>query len=243
VRIRSPVLTLLAVAVLAAALLVTNMIKAKPAQNQGGGGEYPGAPAVTSSAPASVTSAPSSAEASTGAATSPAESESSHTETPDSGFSPQATYTGWTAGHEASVAIAVKQKRALAYLCDGASVESWLLGTARNGSLALVSKTGSKLTGTRAGSAVSGSVEFAGRSLRFSAVLTAPPGGLYTATVARTKARLTWIVRADGGETGLSLTGGRAAPAPVLARGSRQVNVEGTPVEVLAVPGDWAGPS
>jgi hypothetical protein len=236
------VLTLLAAAVLAAALLITDMIKAKPAQTQGGGG-YPAEVAVTSSAPASVTSAPSSAGASTGAATSPEESESSHTETPDSGFPPQATYTGWTAGHEASVAIAVKQKRALAYLCDGASVESWLLGTARNGALALASKTGSKLTGTRAGSAVSGSVEFAGRSLRFSAVLTAPPGGLYTATVARTKARLTWIVRADGGETGLSLTGGRAAPAPVLAPGSRQVNVGGTPVDVLAVPGDWPGPS
>jgi hypothetical protein len=233
------VLTLLAVVVLAAAVLITNMIKAKPAPNHGAVSGYSEAPAVTSSAPVAVSSAPSSAAATV----STVESQSSHTETPDSGFPPAATYTGWTAGHEASVAIAVKQQRALAYLCDGASVESWLLGTARAGSLALVSKTGSRLTGSRAGSTVTGSVQFAGRSLRFSTVLTMPPGGLYTATVARTKARLTWIVRADGGETGLSLAGGQGAPAPALPPGSRQVSVEGSSVDVTAVPGDWPGPS
>jgi serine/threonine-protein kinase len=131
----------------------------------------------------------------------------------------------------------------VAYLCDGTQVEAWLRGRAQDGVVTLSGKSGNALTGRLSGHTVSGEIRVQGRRLPFSAQLTAPPGGLYTATVAAALALVTWIVRADGGQTGLQLTDGRAAPAPRLDPTNRLATVAGTTVEAAAVAGDLPPPS
>ncbi|MDQ1740321.1 MAG: hypothetical protein QOE53_1973, partial [Pseudonocardiales bacterium] len=219
-----------------AGMFAVNMTKAKrvPAANAAA---YP---AVSSNAPTpTVSTSASPTQAVTPAPT--ATASSTHAEV--SGFPPQVAYTGWTAGHEASIAIAVKADRAVAYLCDGTQVEAWLRGRAQDGVVTLSGKSGNALTGRLSGHTVSGEIRVQGRRLPFSAQLTAPPGGLYTATVAAAQALVTWIVRADGGQTGLQLTDGRAAPAPRLDPTNRLATVAGTTVEAAAVAGDLPPPS
>ncbi len=219
-----PLLTLLAVVLFMAGMFAVNMTKAKRIQ----AANTTGYSAVSSGTPTSGTPAPPAAATPTATATRPVAS----------GFPPQTAYTGWTAGHEASIAIAVKANRGVAYLCDGTQLESWLRGTAERGTVTLTGKSGDALTGRLRGDTVSGQVSVRGRRLSFSAQLTAPPGGLYTATVAAAQARVTWIVRADGGQTGLRLRDGRGTPAPELDPTTRLATVDGTTVRAAPVAGD-----
>jgi hypothetical protein len=234
VKKHGPVLTLLAVALFMAGMFIVNMAKAKqpPAAYSAGYPVASGAPTSAASTPASPTPTPPTTAA-TATASQPVAS----------GFPSQVTYTGWTAGHEASIAIAVKQDRAVAYLCDGTQVEAWLRGKARDGVVTLSGKSGNALTGRLSGHTVSGDITVRDRRLAFSARVTAPPGGLYTATVAAARALVTWIVRADGGQTGLQLRDGRVAPAPRLDPTNRLATVAGTAVEATTVAGDSSPPS
>lgn len=226
-----PILTLLAVAVFMAGMFAVDMTKAKRPVSPNAAA-YPiaesGNPTPSTSASASASPKPTAVVSSTLPVA--------------SGFPPQVAFTGWTAEHEASIAIAVKANRAVAYLCDGAQVESWLRGKAERGALALEGKFGDSLTGRLSGRTVSGKVSLRGRLLAFSAVVTAPPGGLYTATVAAAQARVTWIVRADGGQTGLRTGGGQAGPAPLLDTTNLQATVDGATVRAVPVPGDSPPP-
>jgi len=58
------------------------------------------------------------------------------------------TYAGSTVGGQASIAIAVADGHAVAYLCDGQRAEAWLQGTANDGKLNLAGTGGASLTGT-----------------------------------------------------------------------------------------------
>ena len=227
-----PVLTLLAVALFMAGMFIANMTNAKRVQ-----------PVSAAALPAaSSTPIPT---VSTPVSPAPTVATSAPSPTPivSSGFPPQVAYTGWTAGHEASVAIAVKADRAVAYLCDGTQLESWLRGDARGGVLALTGKSGDTLTGRRNGNTVSGEISVRGRRLAFSTQLTTPPGGLYTATVAAAQARVTWIVRGDGGQTGVRIGNGQVSPAPRLDPADRVATVDGTAVRAEPVDGDFPPPS
>src|SRR5215470_11939814 len=92
-----------------------------------------------------------------------------------------AVFAGPTTGRTASLAIAVKGGRSVAYLCDGRRVESWLTGTETSGRLALRSKTGDRLIGTLAATTASGVVTVRGRPQTFTIDKAGPPAGLYRA--------------------------------------------------------------
>lgn len=81
-----------------------------------------------------------------------------------------ATYAGRTADRRMTVAIAVKDGRAVAYVCDGGKVEVWLSGSAADGGVALENKAGtSTMVGTLAGDELSGTVTLNGVDLEYSA--------------------------------------------------------------------------
>jgi hypothetical protein len=100
---RGPLLTLLVVAGLAAVLLGINMAReAAPSP------EPVAAPAAPAPAPEPP---PAPAEVPPATPAVPAE----------------AAYAGRTAGNEATIAVAVRDGRAVAHVCDGKEVEAWLL--------------------------------------------------------------------------------------------------------------------
>lgn len=80
---------------------------------------------------------------------------------------PPAVYAGRTNEREASLAIATKGERAAAYVCDGRSLEAWLVGTYRNGQLVLRSKSGERLTAAITNNTATGTFTLSGRTLRF----------------------------------------------------------------------------
>ena len=233
-------LTLLAVALFMAGMFAVNMTKAKRVVNAAA---YSAVSSSGTPTPTASTSGSTSVAGTSVSRTPTATASASSTHRISSGFPVQAAYTGWTAHHAASIAIAVKANRALAYLCDGRQVEFWLRGKAEAGVVTLTGKSGDALTGRLRADTVSGVVSVHGRRLPFSAQLTAPPGGLYTATVAAAQTRLTWIVRADGGQTGLQLRNGRGTSAPALDLTNRLAGVDGTTVRAAAVAGDFPPPS
>ena len=146
-----------------------------------------------------------------------------------------AVFTGRTKGREATLAIAVKGGRAVAYVCDGRRLEAWLTGTFTAGQLALRSRTGERLVGTASAKAATGSFTLRGRTLTFAASPAGPPAGLY-----RTKnnsSTIGWIVLPDGSQVGID-NDGTPAPAPRLDPVSRVATVDGTPVTASQITGD-----
>ena len=87
-------------------------------------------------------------------------------------------YTGRSAGDEVTVAVAVKDGKAVGYVCDGEKVEAWLEGTLTGETLALSGKTGT-VTGTLDDQAAFGTVVVDGAEWPFSARGVAAPAGLY----------------------------------------------------------------
>lgn len=239
-RRNGPYLTLLAVGLFMITMIVVNQVKAKPSGNASGGGYGAPAPAADTNRPAAsgTVSTTESGTVSTTAPSSPAAPAE-----PASGFPADIVYTGPTSDPATSVAIAVRNDLALAYLCDGASLESWLTGPAREGRLALKSRAGNLLRATRHGTEVRGTLTVAGHHLRFSAVRTGRPGGLYTATIKRLRVRVTWIVRADGRQTGVRATANGRSAAPALDPTARTAVVDGSTVTATPVAGDAAPPS
>jgi hypothetical protein len=218
---RSPLVTLGATAVGLVVLLVVNSTQT--------GTTSPGAAATT----APATSAPPSPDAAT----------PTPTATPAPSPTPAATptqqviavYTGRTTGREATLAIAVKGNRAVAYVCDGRRVEAWLTGTHTAGRLALRSKAGDQLVGTLATEAVTGTVTVRGRQLSFTIDKAGPPAGLYRGKTSRST--IGWIVLPDGSQVGID-NDGTPAPAPALDPASGTATVGGTAVTATSITGD-----
>ena len=77
-------------------------------------------------------------------------------------------YTGRSSGNEVTVAIAVKNGKAVAYACDGKKIEAWLEGTLTGDTLSLSGKT-SSLTGTLDDKATFGTITVDGKEWPFSA--------------------------------------------------------------------------
>src|SRR5690349_4031166 len=120
----APFLTLLAVALLGAALMVTNIRRDPANQTDVGAAAQASAPAPGPTVPPPAPVAPATV--------------------PPPAAAPQPTaqkaYAGRTAGDEVTVAVAVKGDRAVAYVCDGKKVEAWLEGTGAGGKLSLKGK-------------------------------------------------------------------------------------------------------
>ncbi len=218
---RSPLVTLGATAVGLVALLVANSTQT--------GTTSPGTAATT----APATSAPPSPDAATPTPT----ATPAPTPTPAATPTQQvvAVYTGRTTGREATLAIAVKGNRAVAYVCDGRSVESWLTGTHAAGRLTLRSKSGDQLAGTLATGAVTGTVTVRGRQLPFTIDKADPPAGLYRGKTS--SSTIGWIVLPDGSQVGID-NDGTPAPAPALDPASGTATVGGTAVTAASITGD-----
>ncbi len=141
----------------------------------------------------------------------------------------------------ATIAIAIKDGKAIAYLCDGRSAEAWLQGTATDGELVLTGADGASAhrhlcqrhrqpaqSPPRAGQ---WDVRRAlGSSRR--RVCTGP-----TPTSANAQIVGGWIVLADGTQVGITRKGGVIAPAPELNPANRRAVLDGTTVPVDLVDG------
>lgn len=216
-RNKGPLITLGAVAVLAAVLLAVNMLRTA---------DPPASPS-TGTATSATTADPSSAPA----ATDPPPADA----TP---FPAQATYVGEVAAASGTItlAITVEGDRAVAYACDGDTVESWLAGPAAGGTLNLEGQAGARLDGAYDGAAVAGTLWIGERSWTYTATPAPPPAGLYVSGE-RSTTRASWIVDQQGQVTGvLRAPDGTTSPAPALGA-DRTAVVAGTTVTAEPVSG------
>ena len=213
----APLATLVAVVLLGAGLLVVNMISNPTNQT-----------AATTAAPSAVAVAPSEPAV---AAPEPA---------PAAPAVAEKAYTGRSSGNEVTVAIAVKNGKAVAYACDGKKIEAWLEGTVSGDTLSLSGKT-SSLTGTLDDKATFGTITVDGKEWPFSAKGVSSPAGLYEGrgTLAGVATRVGWIVDDNGNVTGVKSANGTREPAPPLNPADPgATTIDGTPVTVTALNGD-----
>ncbi|TCC32672.1 hypothetical protein [Kribbella speibonae] len=218
---RSALVTLAATSVGLVGLLVVNSTQTD-------------APAAIQTGTAPPTSAPPTTAPATTAPTQVTPVPKQTTATPPAAAIP-AVYIGRTAGREATLAIAVNGAKAVAYICDGRRVEAWLTGTFTSGQLVLRSRTGERLTGLATAKDASGELTLRGRSLRFTAIVTGPPAGLYRAK--NTTSTIGWIVLPDGSQVGIDNDGTPAA-APPLDPATRSATVNGVAVSAQSIDGD-----
>ena len=215
-----PLATLVAVVLLGAVLLVVNMMSTPgPAQN---------------------TAAPAAVAASEPAQAAPAPAEPAPAETAAAPAVAEKAYTGRSAGNEVTVAIAVKDGKAVAYVCDGRKVEAWMEGTLAGEQLTLQGKS-SSLSATVTDKATLGSVTVNGVEWPFAAKGVQAPAGLYQGrgVLKGVAARVGWIVEENGNVTGLAVVGNGIAPAPVIdPNAPAAVTVDGVVMTVDPVGGD-----
>ena len=208
-KIRGPVVTLSAVAVLGAGILFVNISQEKASL---------------------VTGTPVAAPVTTTVTTSPAP--------PAPSFPATADYVGeiTTAKGVITLDIAVEGDVAVAYACDGNVIESWMRGPAIEGAVSLSSKdkTG-RLEGRLDGTAVVGTLWIGAKKWGFTAEPAQSPAGLYV--YEQDGVRGSWVVDSSGKATGvLRLGDGSTMPAPGLAPDGRAV-IDGRTVTVARVRG------
>jgi hypothetical protein len=225
----TPLITLLVGAALGVVLLISNMLatpSGKPVSYSAAAASAASVPATaaapSSPAPAATESSPASSATSPAA---PTESPAAPTESPEapaesspavsqpaSAPSPEptrttptkATYTARVGGGGGSVAVAVHNSKAIAYVCNGSSVEGWMRGKVENGKLTLTGKNNAHLTATYHAGKVTGDVEAHGTDYSFSAPTASKSSGLYEATVSvqGKTIKAGWIVLGDGTQIG-----------------------------------------
>ncbi len=219
-RRTGPLATLAAVVLFTVVLFAAN---SRVDEQAGAAPSYPdgssgGATATPSAEPSAQPSAQPSAE--------PSSSPS-----PEAPPAQQAVFAGVTSGGEATLAMAVDDGAAAAYLCDGSEIEAWLQGTVEGGAMTLAGRNGAGLTGTVTDSAVLGTVTTStGLTLPFSAALSTPPAGVYESrtTVDGLATRIGWAVLPDGTQVGVATVGDTKQPAPPLDLGSGGFQLDGT---------------
>jgi serine/threonine-protein kinase len=218
---KSPLLTLLVGMATAIVLLTASMNAASKDLARRKTGATPIATAT--SAPAAV---PTSAAPTAGLTAAPKEQV-------------RATYAGQVGGAGATIAIAVHDGTAIAYLCDGRQAEAWLRGTASAGELSLTGSGGASLSGNYGQRTAAGSVVATGKQWNFEVPVATPPSGLYRAatTVANAKIVGGWIVLADGTQVGVLNADGKLGPAPRLDPATGAAVVDGTPVTATPING------
>jgi hypothetical protein len=218
----APLLTLVVVAALGAVLFVANSLAEPVTQTVA-------APApAASSAPAEPAAPPPPPEP-----------------TPPPPIVVEKVFAGRSSGNEVTVAVAVKDGRAVAYVCDGKKIEAWLEGTLVGDQLALRGAKDATITGTVTEAATLGSVSVGGKQWPYAAQGVQAPAGIYEGrtSVRGVATRIGWIVEGNGRVTGGARAAGSPEPAPAppfdpAAPGT--VSVEGVPVSVTAVGGDFA---
>jgi len=135
----------------------------------------------------------------------------------------KATYAGRVGGGGGSVAVSIHGSQAIAYVCNGSTVEAWFKGTAANGVLIMTGKNHSHFSAIYDFGKVTGDVLAHGTDYSFSVPVVTKPSGLYraTAVVRGATIKAGWIVLSDGTQVGsLEPASDSSAPsaneAPVL---------------------------
>ncbi|TDW92156.1 hypothetical protein [Kribbella sp. VKM Ac-2566] len=219
---RSPLVTLAATAVGLVVLLAVNSTVTGNTDLTQTGGATP-TPTATTTTPAATPS------------TTPSTPSTTPPQTATPPTQPTAVYVGRTTGREATVAIAVKNGRAVAYVCDGRRLEAWLTGPFRDNQVVLRSRTGERLVAAIGAKSATGSLTLHGRTLRFAISVAGPPAGLYrSASKSRT---IGWIVLPDGSQVGVD-NDGTPAPAPRLDPERGVASVGGVRVTAQPITGD-----
>jgi len=210
-RRNTPLITLLTGAALGVVLLVASML----ADPSGKPASYSAAAAASTSPPATPAAPATSAPA---APSSPAPAAPSPTAVTTAPV--KATYAGRVGGGGGSVAVSIHGSQAIAYVCNGSTVEAWFKGTAANGVLIMTGKNHSHFSAIYDFGKVTGDVLAHGTDYSFSVPVVTKPSGLYraTAVVRGATIKAGWIVLPDGTEVGsLESNADSAAPSATAA--------------------------
>jgi serine/threonine-protein kinase len=235
----TPLITLLVGAALGVVLLISNMLatpSGKPVSYSAAAASAASvpataaaapsspAPAATESSPAPATSSAAPAESSEApgqsqAESSPAVSEPASAPEPTRTTPTKATYTARVGGGGGSVAVAVHGSKAIAYVCNGSTVEGWMRGTVKGTKLVLTGKNNAHLTASYHAGKVTGDVKAHGTDYSFSAPTASKSSGLYEATVSvqGKTIKAGWIVLNDGTQIGSLETDADSAENAVTA--------------------------
>jgi hypothetical protein len=149
---------------------------------------------------------------------------------------PDGTWAGYL--KLGTLALSIKDGKAIAYFCDGKKAEAWLKGTAQNGRLDLTGKNGAVLAGTVDKDHAKGKVTVGGRPSDFTVKAVSKPSGLYRAAADVRGAKIVggWIVLKDGTQVGLATVGGRVTTPSDVDVTTGRATVDGS--TVTAVPAD-----
>jgi len=206
-KIKTPIITLLVGVALAVVLLIGSMsaVSAKKAALAAASASAAAsaAPAVTTSSSASGAAASASQSASATASAAASASASGSFVIP-----PHANYDGEVQGNLGAVALVVHDTFAIAYFCNGKTIEAWFSGTPDNGKLNMTGKgaasAGATLTANYALGHARGTVVVKGVSYVFSIIAVHKPSGLFQsiANVRGATVKAGWIVLANGTEVG-----------------------------------------
>ena len=139
------------------------------------------------------------------------------------------TMAGKVDDEAGTLAISIRDGAAIAYICDGDRLETWLKGTAKNGLLNLTGKNGTKITGLFDATRAAGDITVAGKAHRFEIGVVSKPSGLYrlASRVGNTRVNGSWIVLPDGRQVGVLAKDEQPGPAPVLDVTGRTTTVDG----------------
>jgi hypothetical protein len=221
-RRNTPLITLLTGAALGVVLLISTMLA-----NPSSAPLNYSAAAASSAAPAeSATPAESTAPAPTESSEAPEQSSAAAPSPAPTRTTPtRADFTGRVGGGGGSVAVAVHGDKAIAYVCNGSTVEGWMRGKVDGDKLVLTGKNQTHLTASYHAGKVTGDVEAHGTDYSFSVSTvsksTSKSSGLYqaTAVVQGKTIKAGWIVLGDGTQLGsveINPSGEDAVTAPKL---------------------------
>jgi serine/threonine-protein kinase len=148
---------------------------------------------------------------------------------------PDGTWAGYL--KLGTLALSIKDGKAVAYFCDGKTAEAWLKGTVRNGRLDLTGKKGATLAGTIDTKHAKGKVTVGGRPSDFDVKTVSKPSGLYRAAADVRGAKIVggWIVLKDGTQVGLATVGERVTKPSELDVTTGRATVDGTVVTAAPV--------
>jgi hypothetical protein len=153
----------------------------------------------------------------------------------------EAVYSGRSSGNQVTLAVVTDGDKAVAYVCNGRTVQAWLQGSVRGNQVSLTGLHGTSLTGSLSGLAMFGTVTpGAGLSFPFSAELSARPAGVFQAriTVNGLATRIGWAVLPDGTQLGVAVAGATRYAAPPLDLSDDSFTLSGTGFRAAPVAGN-----
>jgi hypothetical protein len=130
-----------------------------------------------------------------------------------------AVYAGRSSGNQVTLAVDTEGDKAVAYVCNGRTLEAWLQGSVHGNQVTLTGNKGAGLTASLSGLDMFGLVTpHAGQTFPFAAGLAPRPAGVYQARVEINglAIRIGWAVLPDGTQAGVAAEGTADVPAPSL---------------------------